>query len=102
MAAVAFMLFMVSGASAQFCLECSYQGAAGITAQQENQELTPASSGAQEWTQEFAPATPAQREGSDEMLPAGEAGMTGLQGTQENRGHELCSYCSLFKRGGFP
>jgi hypothetical protein len=104
---MASLLFVATGASAQFCPECSYQGAVGITAHQGKQELTPAASGEQEGTQEFMPAVPATREGSAEMTAAGAAGITGQMDTHENaaqftKGREVCGYCSAFERGGFP
>jgi hypothetical protein len=108
---LASLLFIANGASAQYCStflpSCHWQEAAGIRLQQENQELAPTASGEQEGTQEFVPAVPATRESSDEISAAGAAGMTGLKDVHENAaqfgtGRELCGYCSIFERAGFP
>jgi hypothetical protein len=104
---MASLLFIATGASAQYCPTCGYQGAAGITAHQSNEELTPAASGEQTRTQEFMPAVPATQEGSEQMVAAGAAGVTGEKDAHENsarftNGRELCGYCSVFERGGFP
>jgi hypothetical protein len=100
MAAVAFLLFMANGASAQICLdECIYQGTAGITAHQSKEGFMPAVPGEAMGTQEFVPASP----GSEEMSLAREKTITGLdaapRGTHEDYG---VSYSSQFERRGFP
>lgn len=104
---MASLLFIATGASAQYCLTCGYQGAAGIRAQQENQELAPTGSGEREGAGEFLPAVPATQEGNDQMSAAGVEGMTGLKDAHENAaqfgtGRDLCGYCSTFERAGFP
>ena len=107
MTVMASLLFIASGASAQYCLTCGPQGAAGIWAQEHNQEMAPTSSGGQEGRWEFVPAVPANQEGEKGMVAAGVAGMTGLKDAHENaaqfgKGRELCGYCSVFERAGFP
>jgi hypothetical protein len=104
---MASLLFIATGASAQYCLECGYQGAAGIRSQQENQEMAPATSGDQEGIQEFVPAVPTVQGGIEEMSPAGVGGITGQKESHENsaqfaKDREVCGYCSMFERGGFP
>jgi hypothetical protein len=107
MMVMASLLFIATGASAQYCLTCGDQGAAGVWAQQHNQELAATASGAQEGTQEFVPAAPATQEGGEEMVAAGAAGMGWLQYAHDNAAQfttsrERCGYCSLFERAGFP
>ena len=69
--AVASLLFLVTGANAQYCPKCSLQEGAVITGQQGNEEMSPATSGAQKGNVEFAPAVPAQKQGTEEFTPAG-------------------------------
>jgi hypothetical protein len=107
MMVMASLLFIATGASAQYCLTCGPEGAAGVWWQEHHQEMAPAASGERQGTQEIVPAVPATREGSDKMTAAGAAGMTGLKDAHDNAaqfatGRELCGYCSLFERGGFP
>lgn len=104
---MASLLFIATGASAQYCLTCGYQGAAGVWAQQQNQEMAPTTSGKQEGAQEFVPAVPATQEGREEMVAAGAAGMAGLNEAHENsaqfaKDRGVCGFCSVFERGGFP
>ncbi len=107
MMVMASLLFIVSGANAQYCLTCGPEGAAGVWWQQHHQEMAATASGEREGTQEFVPAAPANRGGSDKMTAAGAVGMRGLNDPHENAGQfstgrELCGYCSLFERAGFP
>jgi hypothetical protein len=92
------LLFIATGASAQYCAGCTYERSPYLTA---------AGSGEQQGTQEFVPAVPATEEGREEMVAVGAAGMTGLRDAHENAaqfatGRELCGYCSVFERAGFP
>ncbi len=96
---MASLLFIATGVSAR--------GPSLISLQPEKQELTPAASGEREGAGEFILAVPATQEGIGEMMPAGAAGMTGLKDAHKNaaqftKGHELCGYCSVFERAGFP
>jgi len=101
------LLFVATGASAQYCSSflpsCHWQESAGMKAEQGTEELGAASSVEQEGTQEFEPAVPATEEGKEEMVATG----TGLKDAHENAaqfstGRELCGYCSMFERAGFP
>jgi hypothetical protein len=71
MMATAVLLFLVTGANAQYCPNCSLQEGAVITGQQGNEEMSPATSGAQNGSVEFVPAVPAQKQGTGEFTPAG-------------------------------
>jgi hypothetical protein len=70
MMALASLLFIANGASAQYCSACSYQGAAGITGERGNEEMTPAASGAENGNVEFMPAAPRQEQ-AEEFTAAG-------------------------------
>ena len=103
--AMASLLFIATGASAQYCStflpSCQWQESAGIKLQQENQMGLTASG------EQFVPAVPATQEGNEQMSAAGAAGMTGIKDARENAaqfatGRELCGYCSRFDRAGFP
>ena len=95
MMVMASLLFIATGASAQHCAGCTYE---------RTPYLTSAGSDQQEGAQEFLPAAPATEEGKEEMVAAG---ATGLKDAHENAaqfgtGRELCGYCSVFERAGFP
>ncbi len=95
---MASLLFIAAGASAQYCAGCTYE---------RSPYLQSAGSGEQGATEEFVPAIPATEEGKEELVAAGTAGMTGLKYAHENAaqfgtGRELCGYCSVFERAGFP
>jgi hypothetical protein len=103
---MASLLFITTGASAQYCSECTYKGAAAMTAQQSNQELTRPAFGEHFRGQEFMPAA-ATQEGNAEMTAAGAKEITGEQDVRWNsdhysEGHKLCGYCDLFNRPGLP
>ena len=107
MMVMASLLFIATGASAQYCLTCGDQGAAGVWAQQHNQELAATASAEQEGTQEFMPAAAATQAGGEEMVAAGAAERGWLQYAHDNAaqfatGRERCGYCSAFERPGFP
>ncbi len=107
MMVVASLVLIATGASAQYCLTCGPQGAAGVWWQQHQQEMAPTASGEGEGGGELLPAVPANREGTDEMTAAGTARMTRLKDAHEKAaqfttGREVCGYCSLFERAGFP
>jgi hypothetical protein len=99
MMVMASLLFIATGASAQYCLTCGPQGAAGVWWQQHHQEMAPAASGERQETQEFVPASPA----SEEMSLAREKTITGLDAAPR-RTHEDygVNYSSQFERGGLP
>ena len=108
MMVLASLLFIATGASAQYCStflpSCHWQEAAGMRAHQEARDTT---SGEQQGTGEFMLAAPATQEGSEEMTAAGAGRITGQMGANENsaqftKGREVCGYCSVFERGGFP
>jgi len=90
------LLFVATGASAQYCSSflpsCHWQEAAEMRAHQEAGELEP--------------AVAATQEGSAEMTAAGTEQITGQMDVKENspltKGREVCGYCSVFERGGFP
>ena len=74
MMALASLLFIANGASAQYCAACSYQGAAGITGERGNEEMTPATSGNTVGNVEIVPATP-RHEQAEEFTPAGSSSL---------------------------
>ena len=98
---LASLLFIVGGASAQYCSSflpsCHWQDA---------KELGATTSGEQQAAGEFIPAAAATQEGSEEMTAAGAGRITGQTDVNENsaltKGRDLCGYCSVFERGGFP
>jgi hypothetical protein len=69
--ALASLLFIANGASAQYCAGCSYQGAAAITGEWGNEEMTPATSGNTVGNVEIVPAAPSKEQASEEFTPAG-------------------------------
>jgi hypothetical protein len=69
--ALASLLFIANGASAQYCSACSYQGTAGITADRGSEEMTPASSGTTVGNVEIVPAAPSEEQAAEEFTPAG-------------------------------
>jgi hypothetical protein len=69
--ALASLLFIANGASAQYCQACSYQGAAGITGERGNEEMTPATSGNTVGNVEIVPAAPSEEQATEEFAPAG-------------------------------
>ena len=70
--ALASLLFIANGASAQYCSVCSYQGAAGITGERGNEEMTPANSGTTVGNVEIVPTAPSEDQAvSEEFMPAG-------------------------------
>jgi hypothetical protein len=75
MMALASLFFIANGASAQYCSSflpsCHYQLKAGITGEQANEEMSPATSGAQNGNVEFAPAVQGQKQVYGEFMPAG-------------------------------
>jgi hypothetical protein len=73
--ALASLLIVASGASAQFCSACSYQGAAGITADRGSEEMTGASSGSTVGNVEIVPASPSREQASEEFTPAGSSSL---------------------------
>jgi hypothetical protein len=95
------LLFIVSGANAQYCStflpSCHWQDA---------KEPGATTSGEQQATGEFIPAAAATQEGSEEMTAAGAGRVTGQMDVNENsaltKGRDLCGYCAVFERGGFP
>ncbi len=104
---MASLLFIATGASAQYCLTCGPEGAAGVWWQEHHQEMAATASGERQGTQEFVPAIPATREGAEELVTAGATEMTGLKiahemAAQFGTGRERCGYCSIFERAGFP
>ena len=102
---LASLLFIASGASAQYCStflpSCHWQEAAGV------KELKATTSGEQQKAEELIPAVGATEEGVEEMTAAGAGRITGQMDVNENsaqftKGREVCGYCSVFERGGFP
>jgi hypothetical protein len=102
---VASLLFIASGASAQYCStflpSCHWQEAAGV------KELKATTSGEQQEAEELIPAVGVTEEGVEEMTAAGAGQTTGRMDINENsarftKGREVCGYCSVFERGGFP
>jgi len=69
--ALASLLFIANGASAQYCSACSYQGAAEITADWGSEEMTPAASGNTVGNVEIVPAAPSKEQAPEEFTPAG-------------------------------
>ena len=70
--ALASLVCIANGASAQYCQACSYQGAAGITADRGSEEMTRASSGTTVGNVEIVPAAPSKDQASsEEFMPAG-------------------------------
>ena len=65
------LLFIANGASAQYCQECSYQGAAGITGERGNEEMNSATSGNTVGNVEIVPAAPSKEQATEEFTPAG-------------------------------
>ncbi len=111
MMVLASLLFIATGASAQYCStflpSCHWQEAQGMRAHQEAKELRATTSGDQQGAGEFMLAVPATKEGSEEMTAAGTGRITGQMDVNENsaqftKGREICGYCSVFERGGFP
>ena len=97
MMVLASLLFIVSGANAQYCSSflpsCHWQETLGMRADQDAQELSTATSGEQQEAGEFMLAVPARQEGIGEMMATGSGRTTG---------QAICGYCSVFERGGFP
>jgi hypothetical protein len=75
---LASLLFIVTGASAQYCStflpSCHWQEAAGMRAQQGNEELGAAISGEQQRAGEFGAAVSAPQDRADQMTPAAASG----------------------------
>ena len=71
MMALASLLFIANGASAQYCSACSFQGAAGITGERGNEEMKAATSGTENGNVEFMPAAPSKEQAPEEFTPAG-------------------------------
>ena len=97
MMVMASLLFIATGAHAQGCLG-SYQW---------NPYFRSAGSAEEACVQGLAPAGSAIQQDKGEMVPAGAARVTGEQDVRENAQHfstgrELCGYCSIYERGGFP
>jgi len=97
MMVMASLLFIATGANAQGC-SGSYQS---------NPYFRSAGSDQEACIQGLTPAGAATQEDKGEMLPAGAARVTGEQEIRENTKHfstgrELCGYCSIYERGGFP
>jgi hypothetical protein len=69
--ALASLLFIANGASAQYCSACSYQGAAGFTADRGSEEMSPATSSNTVGNVEIVPAVPSKEEAIEEFTPAG-------------------------------
>ena len=68
--ALASLLFFATGASAQFCTACSYQGAAGIT-ERGDQEMNAATLGNTVGNVEIVTAAPNKEQATEEFTPAG-------------------------------
>ena len=97
MMVMASLLFIATGANAQGC-SGSYQW---------NPYFRPAGSDQEACVSGLTTAAPATQEDKGEMVPAGAARVTGEQDVREDAQHfstgrELCGYCSVFERGGFP
>ncbi len=78
-----------------------------MRAHQEAKELRATIPGEQQGAGEFMLAVPATKEGSAEMTAVGAGRITGQMdvnehSTQFTKGREVCGYCSVFERGGFP
>ncbi len=107
MMALASLLFVATGANAQYCSSflpsCHWQQTLGMRAQ----EQSAATSGEQQGAGEFMLTAPATQESDGEMIPADARPITWEMNfkkhtTQFTNGRELCGYCSAFERGGFP
>jgi hypothetical protein len=103
------LLFVASGASAQYCSSflpsCHWQQSAGWKAFQAK-ELKSTPSGEQQAYGEFIPTVGATQE-EGQMVAAGASRVTGEKDVHENaaqftNGRGLCGYCSLFDRPGLP
>ena len=68
--ALASLLFIATGASAQFCTTCSYQGAAGIM-ERGDEEMNATTSGNAVGNVEIVPAAPSKEQATEEFTPAG-------------------------------
>jgi hypothetical protein len=72
------LLFIATGASAQYCStflpSCHWQESAGMKAQQANEELGAATSGEQQRAGEFGAAVAAPQDRADQMTPAAASG----------------------------
>ena len=68
--ALASLFFIATGASAQFCTACSYQGAAGIT-DRGDEEMSPATLGNTVGNVEIVTAAPSKEQATEEFTPAG-------------------------------
>lgn len=75
---LASLLFIVTGASAQYCStflpSCHWQEAAGMRAEQGTKELGAAISGEQQRAGEFGAAVSAPQDRADQMTPAEASG----------------------------
>ncbi len=72
-----------------------------------NETLSAATSGEQQGAGEFTLTVPATQESIGEMIPADANPVTWEMNFKEHaaqfaNGREVCGYCSLFERGGFP
>jgi hypothetical protein len=78
MMALASLLFIANGASAQYCStflpSCHWQEAAGMRAQQGTEQLGAATSSEQQENREFYATIPAAQDRADQMEPAGASG----------------------------
>ncbi len=101
---LASLLFAAPGASAQYCSSflpsCHWQETLGMRAQ----ELSAATS---QGGGEFLLTAPATQEGIGEMIPADARPVTWEMNFKEHtaqftNSRELCGYCSVYERAGFP
>jgi hypothetical protein len=69
--ALASMLFIANGASAQYCPVCSTQGLGGITGDRGDEEMTSATLGNTVGNVEIVPAAPSKEKATEEFTPAG-------------------------------
>jgi len=68
--ALASLFFIATGASAQFCTTCSYQGAAGIM-ERGDEEMNATTSGNAVGNVEIVPAAPSKEQAPIEFMPSG-------------------------------
>jgi hypothetical protein len=106
---LASLLFVASGASAQYCStflpSCHWQQSAGWKAFQAK-ELKATPAGEQQAYGEFVPTVGAIQQ-EEQMTAAGAGRVTGEKDVRENavqftNGRGLCGYCNVFERAGFP